>query len=777
MKQSNSLTNSLLALGCIALSSTYAADVAIAQSSPAIAKVPGLSKAKARDLWLSALWTRLNPSSAATPTTRGSLPSGVQLFEAGQLGLGLQVGSSGIDLVSLYDLGSQQELAAVRSMPLFVIKVNPQDLSKESTWDAKSGWTSTSLRRIKNGFEITLSRTDAGATPFVVLLSAKADHKTSAWKWDLKIENTGSRWSVNEVLCPQVSLSDLGAASKAFVPKGAGKLFNNPTEQKVAWNDTYGNGSCTMQWMALYREGARPTGLYVGRHDPEAVLKGMHLNANAELGGTQIHFNQPAENPMSRGNGFKFSGEGVWQLLRGDWYDGAQTYKHWAQNNAAWWPKLTNEGRADTPLWYRELDVWTTLVGSAAEVQAPMQEFQKRMGVPAAVHWVVWETSGFDNDYPHYFPAKPGFRESVATLQSEQVHVVPHINGRLWDTRDKGITDFEYSSKALPWTVKVMKDGKLTPLTENYFGKEADGSDIYLAAMCPTARMWQDTLAGVTRQLTTQFGVDGIYMDQVGAVGPAPCMDPRHGHPLGGGGWWRKGYEELVTKVRRANRPGTVLTTECNAEQVANVFDGFLTLHWQENGQVPAFPAVYGGAIQMYGRLYNSPESLDLRMKAGQQLMYGEQIGWVRDDLKMEKVGDLARTYFENVVRTRNKIHQYFYAGEMARPPKLEGTIPTVTADWKYGSGAITTDAVLTSAWKRRGQNKMLFLFTNVGDQKIDSSFRLDPSSYGIVGQKYNLKRWLGPAGAAETSTASGHKLLPLSLPPASILVYEVSWK
>lgn len=303
----SSLKTTILALGCLTVSNLYLADVALAHTPV----VTTLSADQARAAWRNVLAARLSPQVATTPANI-ALPANVELFESGNLALALRIGQSGIELVSLYDLKSQQELAAEKTMPLFSLRVNPQDLSKEAVWDAKSGWTSSALRKNKNGFEITLTKTQAGEGPFVVLLSAIADSKTSAWKWNFKVQNIGSRWSVNEVMFPQVALADLGAGSKAFVPKGAGKLFTNPLENKVAWNDTYGNGSCTMQWMAAYREGVKPTGLYIARHDPNAVLKGMHLNSNAELGGTQIHFNQPAENPLTKANGFNLSGEGIW---------------------------------------------------------------------------------------------------------------------------------------------------------------------------------------------------------------------------------------------------------------------------------------------------------------------------------------------------------------------------------------------------------------------------------------------------------------------------------
>ena len=84
-------------------------------------------------------------------------------------------------------------------------------------------------------------------------------------------------------------------------------------------------------------------------------------------------------------------------------------------------------------------------------------------------------------------------------------------------------------------------------------------------------------------------------------------------------------------------------------------------------------------------------------MKAGQQLVFGEQIGWLNPGLAMEPEN---ADFFRSAVRLRHQLEPYFARGEMARPPKLSGNIPTVRADWQwYGSTWVTTDAVLTGAW------------------------------------------------------------------------------
>jgi hypothetical protein len=170
-----------------------------------------------------------------------------------------------------------------------------------------------------------------------------------------------------------------------------------------------------------------------------------------------------------------------------------------------------------------------------------------------------------------------------------------------------------------------------------------------------------------------------------------------------------------------------VLTTECNGEPFIRWLDGYLTWHWQFDGQVPAFPAVYGGAIQMVGRAYRggATKDLALRMKAGQQLVFGEQIGWI--DPGVSREADNA-DFLKRVVALRRRFAEYFYAGEMARPPKLRGAVPKVKADWQWsGEWWVTTDAVLAGAWRLPQTKRLLVLFVNVSDETVRFTSLVDP--------------------------------------------------
>jgi hypothetical protein len=141
---------------------------------------------------------------------------------------------------------------------------------------------------------------------------------------------------------------------------------------------------------------------------------------------------------------------------------------------------------------------------------------------------------------------------------------------------------------------------------------------------------------------------------------------------------------------------------------------------------VPAFPAVYGGAIQMFGRAYRGGPSQDLahRMKAGQQLVFGEQIGWFGPDIIDRP--DSGR-FLRDCIQLRWRLKEYFYAGRMARPPKLIGQVPTVTADWQWhGQWPISTDAIMTGAWQLGDRGKMVLLFANVSDEPFVADFEFE---------------------------------------------------
>lgn len=155
----------------------------------------------------------------------------------------------------------------------------------------------------------------------------------------------------------------------------------------------------------------------------------------------------------------------------------------------------------------------------------------------------------------------------------------------------------------------------------------------------------------------------------------------------------------------------------------------------------------------MFGRAYRGGDSKDLalRMKAGQQLVFGEQIGWLSPSV-VEEAENFA--FFRQVVRLRWQFKRYFYAGRMARPPELQGEIPRVTADWQWsGPWPVTTDALLAGAWALPAENRLVLLLVNVSDQPLTVACQFDAARYGLAGETLAVEEFSADGGGEKWTT------------------------
>lgn len=328
--------------------------------------------------------------------------------------------------------------------------------------------------------------------------------------------------------------------------------------------------------------------------------------------------------------------------------------------------------------------------------------------------------------------------------------------------------DFRFSLLALPSTTKT-EDGK--PYIETYGSKEEDGSPVRLAPMCPSTALWRETVKGIVDGLFKECQVKGVYIDQVAAANPVLCFDRNHPHPLGGGSWWNRAYWKMLDEIRVAMTIDRFLTTECNAEPFIGSFDGYLTWHWQLDGQVPAFPAVYSPYVILFGRAYRggTTKDLALRMKAGQQLVFGEQIGWI-DPAVAKEAENIA--FLRQVVQARQRFSHFFTEGEMLRPPQVLTSIPTVRADWQWaGEWWVTTPALLTGAWFHRPSRSVMFLFVNVSDQGIKTVIVTDASRYPELPKGGTLRIWTSEKAIGPYPYRIG-KHLPVRIAPRSVGVW-----
>jgi hypothetical protein len=667
----------------------------------------------------------------ALHTAQGQQPPNWTLLQAAQLGLVFVNRHQGIVLQSLFDTAVGRQLISAHNEPLFEITLRNVETKKETRLSADNGWQQVQLsskgpaRGVELRWSTPMDR-QFGAIDVVARATPQTD--TNSVTWQLKVTSRDDRWALWRVAFPSVAVRELGPDTKLFLPRAAGQVETGVWRRGFQFGGQYPSGWTSMQYMAAYAAD-RSTGLYVAAYDPFGSTKQVNAQSHPDRRAVTLSFDHPVPDMGKPGNQFELCGGAVWQLLRGDWFDAAVIYRDWVREHAKWYPELSADGRADTPRWMRELSVWGLGGGDPKSSLPVLQEFAREIGLPVGFHWYNWHQVPFDNDYPHYFPADEGFADAVKLLQQRGIYVMPYINGRLWDTHDRGTEDFEFSKLALPAATKD-EDGK--PYIETYGSKETDGSKVELAAMCPSTELWQTKVCEIVLRLMRECHVKGVYIDQVAAAKPQLCFDRSHGHSLGGGHWWTESYWRMLSAIRREMPDDRILTTECNAEPYLKWFDGYLTWHWQYDGQVPAFPAVYGGAIQMFGRAYRGGPTKDLalRMKAGQQLVFGEQIGWIDPGVVREKKNF---AFLRQIVHLRWRLRRYFHSGQMARPPKLHGEIPAVTADWQWsGVWPVTTPAAMTGAWHLPGENRAVLLLVNVSDEPISTRVEFDAGECGI---------------------------------------------
>ncbi len=702
----------------------------------------------------------------------GNLPEAWTAFHSGDLGMILQAAEDGIRLVSLFDSRAGRTLSSAKPLPLFWLKLRHAQTKEEVKLAADSGWTEVEVAKPAwDGLLLRWLRpSDTRLGDLTVQVAIRPKGTAGGFSWTLQVAPCPEPWTVWSAGFPQLAIGEPGPEGLVLFPRGCGELKHHAWREPFQYRGTYPSGWTAMQFLAAYA-GDGSTGIYVAVHDPLASTKDIVCQSQPDAQTVILAFEHPAPDMGKAGNGFELSGDAVWQLVRGDWFDAAVIYRDWVRSKARWFPKLSPEGRDDTPMWMRQLPAWALGGGAARDCVAAVKGFQAYLDVPIGFHWYNWHQIPFDNDYPHYFPTKEGFADGVRELQGANVYVMPYINGRLWDTRDRGMEDFQFTSVARPGATK-NEQGE--PYTEVYGSKEADGSSVRLAVMCPSTAIWRDEIGQTVKRLFEECGVKAVYIDQVAAAQPRLCFDSAHSHPLGGGHWWTESYWAMMEAIRAQKPADCMLTTECNAEPFTQCFDGYLTWHWQYNGQVPVFPAVYGGAIQMFGRAYRGGPTKDLalRMKAAQQLVFGEQIGWIDPGVIHEKEN---AEFLRQVVRLRWALRRYFYAGQMARPPRLTGDIPKVTADWQWsGHWPVTTDAILAGAWHEPAQNRLVLLFGNVAETALKARLDFDAAQYAIPGAKLKAVR-LSADGPGETFELEPVFQRDVEFPPCTVFAWEMT--
>lgn len=631
-----------------------------------------------------------------------------------QLGLGFFTPRAGAAaLCSLFDLTSGRELLGDQRA-LWALTYEPPGGGAALTLDSAAPALTASLSADSAAGSAVLEWTrDASADdPFSVVARAELRLVGPRLAVTLTVENRSADIALRGVRFPIVRLRRLeGGTDRLLVPRMSGVVHDNPVRKSLTYDGAYPSGAAHMQFFAYYDD---RSGVYVACEDGKARSK--DLRALGDTNDCELSYLWHVGG--RGGNGFASSGPAVIERFAGDWFEAARIYKRFAAT-AAWWP--ASRDRTDTPAWYRELCVW--FIGDANTPKAvdDLIALREELGLPIGLHWYGWNTQAFDDDYPHFTP-RDGFADTVARLRARGIYVKPYINGRLWETRDRGDEDYQYTSVALPATVK---DRQGRPVTESYNQRA-------FSPMCPSAPLWQKTMADLCAQVAG-YGVAGVYLDQITAARPCLCFDPAHPHAAGAGeAWLEQGYWPMLAAIRHdlhQRYPEVILNSEDAAEPYMHLLDGCLPWRFLDIGHVPAYQSIYAGRIQLTSRHYDDTSYDALFPKAAEQLLYGEQIGWFGVQ-RLRGTVPFA-VFVKKLAHTRQAFLPFFNGGDMLKPAPFVSTVPSVTADWGfYGPRVITTPAILHSAW--RLGDSVAVLFANTSSEPVTATLAPSPAAWGL---------------------------------------------
>jgi hypothetical protein len=258
--------------------------------------------------------------------------------------------------------------------------------------------------------------------------------------------------------------------------------------------------------------------------------------------------------------------EAALQGCAGDWRAIFGTYRQWL---ATWYqPPLAK------PWWERtfafitvnaHFDV-TADPKQRGALQPTIDIMREYMGVCDYVHlYGCWATPQYGEwgDYDHYDESVGGkdwFRANIAAAQAAGIGVGTYQDGYL--NCDKG----QFSgAHAKEWAIKLPDQ------TPQYIKEYAAYNE------CPTLEPWRQYLIGVYGRIHRDFGLKGMYIDEMGATdGRWICRAKDHGH---------NGYEipyaaevAMLKGIRAAVGPEVALYTEYPPAEVSRqILDGSFT--------------------------------------------------------------------------------------------------------------------------------------------------------------------------------------------------------
>ena len=543
---------------------------------------------------------------------------------------------------------------------------------------------------------------------------------------DLTLKSNNPELLLDEVSFPYSRFRRLrNGVDRLLAPRMSGVVYERPIDREVPqpWKN-YPNGELNMQFHAYYDDLG---GIYFAQEDPFGGCKNFKTRGRG--GELEMVWTHPVayDSGESGGREFTLSGNAVWELFDGDWFDAGQVYRRFLSEKARWWiPKLP---RTDTPEWMRENTLWILHLvfthQTPYDMVANLKEIRDYLELPFGLHFYEW----FDlkkGSFPHFY-CKPDALYVLNELNDAGIYVKPYIDNRTWCTMDGDAPgkdgrryDFQFNDIASKYATRT-REGEFT----------LEGGTYRCAVMCPSVPEWREFMFQTAQRLAGH-GFHAIYHDEVTTAQPMPCFNPEHGHKLNDPrNWLENGYWKMFERIvaLRKKYPLLCHDSEDASEPYMQYLDGVCPYRWTNAGQVPLFVSIYSGRTQFNGRIYDhvkpgEPESFYDKMAV--QLVGSEQLGWFTASYLDQPD---RRLFIKRMMHLRKALLPYFNEGRMLHPLLFDEPIPTRTVLWgSLEPEKITNPKVHHSVFLSADERVRAVIWVNASPETITVHPKLDAS-------------------------------------------------
>lgn len=273
-----------------------------------------------------------------------------------------------------------------------------------------------------------------------------------------------------------------------------------------------GFSGSTMQMMAYYARGRG--GFFIGTEDPGRALKGYNFFKDGDHLCASIMHQAPTVTPgAALTPGYPVV---IGALTRGDWYEAADRYKHWAV--AQPWAQAEPRSR-----WLREqVGICTFGVNASHDRSAWLDRFHQVAGTPV-FHVLGPNWPKYGQDYQNHFPRgrQDWFPASFHPANLAAIR----RNGDFWAP-----FEFDLLCNHAPEYTDPVLASRVVPKAG-----ESDPSAPRFPYMCAGTDYWHDLHVWRDRTLVASHDCDALYYDISVSNLLMQCRATNHNHAPGAG--------------------------------------------------------------------------------------------------------------------------------------------------------------------------------------------------------------------------------------------------